>query len=81
MLGTTKGSKSEYDADESAVAFVDDALQRLLQLALRLLGHLLDLVVKAFSGDIIQRLSENVGLPDLAYVALKLLQQEVYDVF
>ena len=71
---------SQNNADQSAAALVDDALQRLPQLALRVRGHPFQLGLQVLADDLVEAASEDIGLPQLAGIALKFLQEVVHHI-
>ena len=70
---------SQNNADQGAAALVDDPLQCLLQLADGFGRQAAEFFLHAFLRDRIDRLSENVGLPELLDIPVKALQQEAED--
>src|SRR5690606_19160409 len=59
---------SQDDADEPAAALVDDFRQRLLKLFLGVLGHAVQLALDALPHQLLQRLAQEVRVPDAAGV-------------
>ena len=70
---------SQNNTDQCSAALVDDALQCLLQLADGFGRQAAEFFLHAFLRDRIDRLPENVGLPELLDIAVKALQQEAKD--
>ena len=66
------------NADQSSAARVDDALQCLPQLCLCVGGHTLQLCLQVLPHDLVEAAPEDIGLPQLAGVALKFLQKIVH---
>ena len=55
---------SKYNTNKSITTLVDNTLQRLGQLIAGLIRHMLQLCMYALVYQLIQRLSEHIGLPD-----------------
>ena len=72
--------KSQNDADQTSASLVDDALQRLPHFFLGIRGHPAQLCLQVVAHDLIEAAAENVGLPKLAGVSLKLLEQVIHHV-
>ena len=66
----------QNDADQSAGALVDDALECLLELGAGVVGHALELAVQILADQLMEGLAEDIGLPDGLGVPLELLKQE-----
>ena len=71
---------SQNNADEPAGALVEDFLQGLLHFLPGVLGHVLELGAQILADELVEGPAEDVGLPDFAGVALKLLEQVVHHV-
>ena len=69
---------SQNNADQSAAALVDNALKCLPQLALRVRGHPFQLGLQVLADDLMEAAPEDIGLPQLAGIALKLLSSDCF---
>ena len=68
------------NANQTPAALVDDPLQGVSQLLLRVLRHTLQFCLQIVAHDLMEAAPKNIGLPDFAGIALKLLQQIIHHV-
>ena len=70
---------SQNNTDQCSAALIDHTLQSFLELSDRFRRQAAEFFLHAFLRDRIDRLPENVGLPELLDIAVKALQQEAKD--
>ena len=68
----------QYNTNQPVAALVDDAFERFLQLHARVGGHVEQFIAQPLVDQFVERLAENIGIPNLFRVFLKLFEQ-VFD--
>src|SRR5699024_6967176 len=69
----------KYYTYQASAALVDDALHGVAQLVAHGRGHTLYLRFQPLLGYVVERLAEDVRLPDAAHIAVEALQKEAHD--